>query len=146
MRLELEHTYDRELLNKRLSQYQQLFHISRTIPREFRSHEVPSSDDLRGFREDFHNWYFNEEAGGLFLTSAAKDRYFLLQNGLEDAAKRHSSTGGSVPPPLSPDEQETLYRLASNLRNQLAMDVGTAQPPRVRLIGPGTTIPPPARS
>lgn len=143
MRLELEFAYDRELRDKRLSHYQRLFHVSRAVPREWRPDAVPSRGELRRIREEFHGWYFGEEAGGMFLTEVARQLYFRLQNGLETAASRGGHDDAVV---LTGPEQESLYALASALRHQLSADVGTAQSPRLEWAPPGATPPAPSRS
>lgn len=147
MRLELEYAHDRELRDKRLPHYQRLFHISRSVPREWRPHQVPSRADLQQFRKDFHNWYFGPDAGGMFLTEAARSLYFNLQNGLEaaTAGSFDKSTNREGQKPLTGVEKETLYKLASALRHQLSADVGTAQSPRLEWARPGPTLPPPLR-
>jgi hypothetical protein len=72
----------------------------------------------RRFREDFHNWYFGAEAGGMFLTQDAKNLYMELQYGPERAAR--GDERGSEP--------------------------SAAQPPRLRWTRLGPTIPPPSES
>ena len=141
MRLELEYAHDRELRDKRLAHYQRLFHISRAVPREWLPEAVPSRAELRDIRAGFHDWYFGADAGGMFLTEAARELYFGLQNGLETAAQRVD--GGEA---LTDNEQSTLYGLASALRHQLSADVGTAQSPRLKWAPPGPTLASPARS
>jgi hypothetical protein len=144
MRIELEHSYDRALRDKRLERYQHLFHISRCLPRYWRPAEAPTRHDLDRFREDFHDWYFGEAAGGMFLTPAAKDAYMRLLNTLAQATRENwDDSQSSERSPLSADESETLRKLASELRHQLAEDVGAANPPRLRWTRLGRTIPPP---
>jgi hypothetical protein len=142
MRLELEYAHDRELRDKRLPHYQRLFHVSRAVPREWRPDAVPSRAELRRIREEFHGWYFGDDAGGMFLTDMARDLYFRLQNGLEAT----SGQRGHEEEPLTGQEQKSLYKLASALRHQLSADVGTAQAPRLEWAPPGATLPPPSRS
>jgi hypothetical protein len=127
MRMELEHIHDREIRDRRLEHYQRLFHISRSIPREWPSQEAPRRSDLSRFREEFHNWHFGEHAGGLFLTPAAKELYLRLQAALVDSARRDAGE----PSPLTRDEIRRIYGLASELRHQLTEDVGAAQPPQL---------------
>lgn len=141
MRLELEYAYDRELREKRLPHYQRLFHISRAVPRQWPPNAVPSRAELRVIRAQFHNWYFGADAGGMFLTEAARKLYFDLQNGLETAA-RGPDVGGTT---LTEDEQLTLYELASALRHRLSADVGTTQSPRLPWTSPEPTVAPPSR-
>lgn len=135
MRWELVYAYDRELRDKRLPHYQKLFHITRALPREWRPDAVPSRDDLWRTREEFHDWFFAADAGGMFLTQPARDLYFGLQNGLEKAAARPDLSPGGGEAPLTKGEQEMLYELASALRHQLSADVGTAQSSRLDWTG-----------
>jgi hypothetical protein len=72
MRLTLEHSYDQTLRDKRLERYQALFHASKCLPRYWLPTENPTRKDLQQFRQDFHDWYFGEEAGGMFLTRQQK--------------------------------------------------------------------------
>jgi hypothetical protein len=147
LRIELEHAYDQALRDKRLAHYQRLFHLSRCLPREWRQGEEPTRRDLLEFREDFHNWYFGDEAGGMFLTQAAKDLYMDLMNALEEAGSGGPGIGDaddrrvSV---LSLEESNAARDLASRLRHQMARDVGTAQAPRVPGIMLTRTKPPPS--
>jgi hypothetical protein len=146
LHLELEYSYDRTLQNKRLELYQQLFHVSRCLPREWLSTEAPTRDDLRRFRERFHDWYFGKEAGGMFLTQAAKDVYMPLMNMLEKTADRpEGGSGTTMDSAPSATEAQALRDLASALRHQLAEDVGAANPPRLRWAHPGPTLRPPPR-
>jgi hypothetical protein len=146
MRLELEHTYDQALRDIRLPHYQRLFHLTKRIPREWLATEVPTRKDLLQFRQDFHNWYFGEDAGGMFLTQDAKNLYMELQNALERAAKGEKDTSGSPPESPLPSDLKALRGMASSLRHQLTSDVGAAQPPRLRWTRLGATIPPPSES
>lgn len=101
--------------------------------------------DLQRIREQFHDWYFGIDAGGMFLTEAARDLYFGLRNGLETAARPDLSSAGGEGS-LTKDEQTTLYELASALRHQLSADVGTTQPSRLDWTRPGPTLAPPSGS
>jgi hypothetical protein len=117
LRIEAEHAYDRTLRDMRLPQYQQLFHRTKNIPREFS--EEPRRSDLLDFREQFHDWYFGEQAGGMFLSQAARDAYFALQNELQSIAGRMSADGDRV----DPDQSKNLREKASVLRHQLTTDL-----------------------
>jgi len=144
MQLELEHAYDRTLRDKRLERYQHLFHASKCLPRYWLPTEVPTRSDLRRIRDRFHDWYFGEEAGGMFLTPAAKNIYMRLLNLLAETME--GGEGGSdavTDSALSAAESQALRDLASELRHQLAEDVGAANPPRLRWTRLGPTPPPP---
>jgi len=136
LRIEAEHAYDRTLRDMRLPQYQQLFHRTKNIPREFS--EEPRRSDLLDFREQFHDWYFGEQAGGMFLSQAARDAYFALQNELQSIAGRMSADGDRV----DPDQSKNLREKASVLRHQLTTDLGTAERPRNPWIIPRSIAPP----
>jgi hypothetical protein len=145
LRLELAHAYDQAVREKRLARYQRLFHLSQVIPRYWRPGEEPSREQLLEICEKFHDWYFDDDAGGLFLTPQAMDVYMRLQTALATAGR-----GNSVAPDLddagaslSPDESQEIRDLADALRHQLAQDVGTSSPPRLKLTRLDPAPPPP---
>jgi hypothetical protein len=136
LRIEAEHAYDRALRDMRLPHYQQLFHLTKSMPREFP--ETPRRSDLLDFRKQFHDWYFSEQAGGMFLSQAARDAYFTLQNELQSVAGRMSADSELV----GPDDSASLRTKASALRHQLTTDLGTAERPRANWIIPRSIAPP----
>lgn len=143
-RIELEHSYDRGLRDKRMECYQGLFRVTECLPRYWLPAETPTRHDLYRFRKSFHDWYFGEEAGGMFLTPSAKDAYIRLVNALAEMMdKADGEPERSELPLLSPIESQILRELASELRHQLAEDVGSANPPRLRWTRLGRTSPPP---
>jgi hypothetical protein len=106
--------------------------------------QEPTINDLRQYMRNFHDWYFGEDAGGMFLTAAAKDIYMRLLNLLAETA--YSGEGGpdsEAHRPLSATESQTLRELASELRHQLAEDVGAANPPPPTVDATGSTAPTP---
>lgn len=143
MRIELEHSYDRALRDKRLERYQHLYRVSRCLPRYWLPTEVPTRQNLHQFRQDFHDWYFGEDAGGMFLTPAAKDAYMRLLNMLAETMHRSGNESDTNTSPLSASDSQALRELASELRHQLAEDVGAANPPRLRWTRLSRTIQPP---
>jgi hypothetical protein len=141
LRLTLEHSYEQTLHEKRLERYQALFHVSECLPRYWPPMEdEPTRAELTRHMRSFHEWYFGEEAGGMFLTPAAKDSYMRLLNLLAETAFRSDDANDF---PLSAAESQTLRDLAGELRRQLAEDVGAANPPRLRWTRPGPQTPPP---
>ncbi|MGK3204568.1 hypothetical protein [Amycolatopsis sp. MEPSY49] len=137
-RLELLQAHDLVLQTERLARYQRLFHLSGRLPRYWRPGEAPGRQDLAALRQDLHDWYFGEEAGGLFLTQHAKTRYLKLQNALAEAMD-----AGATPP--SENEMKVLRHLAGELRHQLSADIGAANPLRIKTRNLGPTLPPPER-
>jgi hypothetical protein len=144
MMLTLEHSYDQTLQGRRLERYQELFHASSCLPRYWPPANEPSRKDLLEFRERFSCWYFGEKAGGMFLTPVAKEVYLRLLNLLaEIGSEGRSDAAGGSDSRLSAAESRGLRELASELRHQLAEDVGAANPPRLRWTRLGRTGPPP---
>jgi hypothetical protein len=138
LRAEAEHAYDRALRDLRLPHYQQLFHLTEGIPRQWRMSDAPSRVELLALREQFHNWYFSDQAGGMFLSQAARDAYFLLQNHLQSAAAHLTDDSQ----PVGEEDSAGLRQRASELRHQLSADLGAAEQPRQRWIVP-RSVPPP---
>ena len=137
--LEQRAKFDYELRGLRLKHYQDLHHVSERLPRQFfSSAEEPTREDLLDLREAFHQWYFGPSAGGMFLTEAARERYFKLMNGLQSMGE---PSGDAVV--LTADEQQTLRDLAHDLRQQLRADLGTAEAPKSRWTARGLTPAPP---
>lgn len=145
MWLTLKHSYDQVLQGKRLEHYQALFHLTKCLPRYWPRGGEPGRKDLPQYMQDFHDWYFGEEAGGMFLTPAAKDSYMKLLSLLAEVAFTSSDDPGSstVDNRLSASESQALRKLASELRHQLAEDVGAANPPGLRWVRPTPQPPPP---
>lgn len=135
----------KDFKGKRLERYQELFHISECLPRYWPPNEnEPTRTDLLRFMKDFHDWYFGREAGGMFLTPNAKDLYMRLLNQLAAVAfSSEAEPDSTADRPLSATESQTLRQLASDLRHQLAEDVGAANPPRLRWTRPRPQPPAP---
>jgi hypothetical protein len=129
MERQLLHAYDQKLRDTRLESYQRLFHLSGCFPRYWLEDGVPSRNDLQRFRQGFHDWYFGPTAGGMLLTDAAKKLYIDLLNAIADGVYENGKLREDSP--LSDDESLRLRDLASDLRHQLAADVGAANPPRL---------------
>lgn len=140
MLLQLEHAYDMTLRDRRLERYQKLFHISQCLPRYWVDGTAPSRSDLVNYREAFSGWYFGEEAGGMYLTPTSKSLYLAMQSALLYGAQ--PGPGEAADSPISHEVLESIRRCASDLRHQLAEDVGVAQPPRLRWVRVGRTEPP----
>lgn len=143
MRVNLEHSYNQTLRDVRLAHYQRLFWISRCLSRYWPPGRVVTRKDLHQFYQDFHDWYFSEEAGGMFLTAPAKDVYMQLLNLLVEVMHGDGGESATDESPISETELQGLRGLASDLRHQLAEDVGSANPPHLRWVRLSRTIAPP---
>jgi hypothetical protein len=146
MRLGLEHDYDKTLRDIRLTGYQQLFHLTAQIPRHWLLTPEPSRAELMKIRTSFHDWYYHADAHGMFLASGSKNAYITLMNALDAALFEISPSGDTKvcdrpDSKLSPEESHRLLDLTSNLRHQLAADIGAANPPRTRSLSPDRTVP-----
>jgi len=145
MMLSLEHDYDKTLRDIRLKGHQQLFYLSRQIPRHWLLTPEPSRADLMKIRTSFHDWYYHPDAHGMFLASGSKQAYIALMDAL-DAALFEISPDGTTKvcdrpdSKLSAEESHRLLELSSNLRHQLATEIGAANPPRARSSSPDRTV------
>jgi hypothetical protein len=139
LRIEAEHSYDRALRDLRLPHYQALFYLTRSIPRQWLTVETPRRSDLHILRERLHDWYFSEQAGGMFLSQAASEAYFLAQNELQSVAARMADDNELI----SEGDSVILRQTASALRHQLTADLGTAERPRRAWTAPRSVPLPP---
>jgi hypothetical protein len=91
IRIQAERDYDVALRDLRLPHYQVLFHLTGAIPREWWPSSALTRRDVLELRERFHDWYFGEGAGGLFLSQDARTAYSALQVELQEAARNLAS-------------------------------------------------------
>ncbi|MEU4222145.1 hypothetical protein [Actinoplanes sp. NPDC026623] len=141
--LELEYAYDRTLRDKRIDSYQRLFYVTRHFPRYYLDDSRPTGSDLQQYRAELHDWYFNQVAGGMFLTAAAKRSFLELQNHIaglifDDGLPRNDQNA-----PISPEACDELLALGRRLRHQLVADLGAANTPRISGTHPKPTLEPP---
>jgi hypothetical protein len=135
--LEQRAAFDRELRTLRLPHYQALHAASAVIPRQWEPGTEPTRADFLVLRGTFHNWYFGPQAGGMFLTEAGRSAYFTLQNELTAVG----SGGGDR---ATAEELVKLRDLTHRLRQQLRLDLGTAEAPKLAWTARGVTPAPPA--
>jgi hypothetical protein len=123
--IQAEHAYDRALRDLRITHYQALFHLMGSLPRQRLVIETPRRADLHKLRGQLHNWYFSEQAGGMFLSQKARVAYFSLQNELRTIVDRVTDDDQLI----GDQESAMLRKAASDLRHQLTEDLGTAERP-----------------
>jgi hypothetical protein len=140
--LQIQHSHDQTLIEKRLERYQELFHISKCLPSYWLPGEEPHGNDLRQLRQDLTDWYFGESAGGMFLSLAAKQRFMSLLYAIVDIAYVKSQEWENFS--LTLEQSQSLRQLASKLRHQLAEDVGASNPPKMQSTVLDTPTPVPA--
>jgi hypothetical protein len=132
------HDYDKALRDLRVPHYQNLFHLTEAFPRYWEDGQTPTRLALRAARESFHRWYFGPAAGGMFLSHAAREAYFAMQNDIQTTAAALTRDDERVSEPAS----STLRSRASVLRHQLSADLGVAEQARQRWTLPQTIAPP----
>jgi hypothetical protein len=114
---ETRHEIGPGVADGRLTGYRALWSLTGVLPR-WGAEAARSYDDMRTFSKDLRAWYFDSQ-GGLFLSRASYSRYAELQNALESL---RSDDGTAI---LTVDDHESIRRLGSRLRRQLADDIGT---------------------
>ena len=133
---ELVYTYDRELKARRVEAYMSLYTRTATSRRYWRTN--PKRIELSDFSQAFDEWYFSE-AGGLFLSDAAKQAYLSM---LEVMATVRGE--GSAEDQLSDEETQRIWRAGQALRRILTADIGGAEDPqlagRLPVMSPAPTV------
>src|SRR5690349_10285410 len=109
VRRDLQVEYDRGLRTDRLKAYAQLW--ARTRP--FSRYAPATMDAYRCSRlvESLSDWYYAE--GGMYLSTATRDRYFAFMDILAQAGDSNAQA-----------RIELLRDSASDLRTQISADVG----------------------
>jgi len=123
LRIQAEHDYDVALRDLRLPHYQELFHLTGVIPREWWPSSSLTRRDVLELRARFHGWYFGEGAGGLFLSHDARTAYSALQVELQEAA-RNLAWDEDL---MNIDDIRRVRERGSVLRHHLSSDLGAAE-------------------
>lgn len=105
------------VLDGRIEAYRTLWGLTDVLPRWPRAQGV-RYQRLQEFSGQLREWYFGN-AGGMFLTRLAHNRYSALQDALTALTNRYSK--GVV----KEKHYEAIRELCSSLRTQLARDLGT---------------------
>jgi hypothetical protein len=118
-RVDLKSQYDKDLRDRRIEQYSDLWKLTGTFPKYARTKQ-PTHQDLQGLMVALRDWYFSR--GGIFLSDAGRDAYFALQ---EELKLFSDSTDSSQAVVLDQATYERLRSKCSALRSALVRDVGT---------------------
>lgn len=105
------------VLDGRIEAYRTLWALTDVLPKWPRAKGV-RYQRLQEFSGQLREWYF-ANAGGMFLTRLAHNRYSALQDALTALTDRHAK--GVV----KEKHYEAIRELCSSLRTQLARDLGT---------------------
>lgn len=123
IRRELEATYDRDLRDKRIAVYKELWKQLEPLAKYGRSRQF-SLEVARDLTQNLRNWYF--ETGGLFLSDRTRDAYFSVQEALKLVCE-DNLLGESQP--IDGMRFEAIRKMGSALRTQMTLDVGTRKRP-----------------
>jgi hypothetical protein len=118
-RVDLKSQYDKDLRDKRIAQYCELWKLTGTFPKYARDKQV-THQDLQCLMVALREWYFTK--GGMFLSDAARDAYFALQEELKIASGSLDSSQAVIKDEVAYDR---LRLKGSALRSALVRDVGT---------------------
>lgn len=128
VRKDLEAKYDKTLRDARLEVYQSLWASLQHLAKYSRPAPV-TTESLKQLSAQLREWYFVE--GGLYLSKRARNKYFRLQDGLQNAIERGCSTGDPAQE-LDAGDFEPLRLAGSRLRSAMAADAGTRKAPLLK--------------
>jgi hypothetical protein len=118
-RKELEAAYDKDLRDKRIESYKELWEHLQLLAR----YDRPKPLNLQTLEElsvAMRQWYF--EVGGLYLSEETRSNYFDLKQSLKDLLDGPKYREGEA---LTEHDSKVLIGEASLLRARLTRDVGT---------------------
>ncbi len=118
-RKELEAEYDKDLRNKRIEVYKELWSQLQLLARYDRPKPL-NRKTLEKLTVAMREWYF--ETGGLFLSEESRKAYFDLKQGIKDILENSKYRADEA---LDLPDVEALVDKASLLRARLTKDVGT---------------------
>jgi hypothetical protein len=118
-RKDLEAAYDKDLREKRIEVYKELWSQLQLLAR-FDQPEPLTPRNLEKLSVAMRVWYF--ETGGLYLSEEARVTYFDLKRSIKDLLDSNRYGNKEV---LSDEDSEAMSKKASLLRARLTRDVGT---------------------
>jgi hypothetical protein len=118
-RKDLEADYDKDLRNKRIEAYKDLWSHLQLLARYDRPKPL-NRQTLEDLTIAMREWYF--EVGGLYLSEEARKSYFDLKQTIKDFLDSDKYRGKKA---LDIADEELILEKASLLRARLTKDVGT---------------------
>jgi hypothetical protein len=106
-----------EVAAQQLEVYRALWAMTGVLPKWARGESVTYAM-LARLGRDLRVWYFGT-AGGLFLTRRTYSRYAELQDALAATSREDANTA------VTEQDYEEIRQLCSQLRRQMALDIGT---------------------
>jgi hypothetical protein len=124
-RQDLRAEYDKDLREKRLPEYKNLWRWTELFPKYARTAQV-SYEDVETLSVNLRDWYFQN--GGMFLSAGSRDEYFALQDALTKTIRKAGQNMDTI---LDEETFEMLREKCSNLRTASTSDVGTRTEPEL---------------
>jgi hypothetical protein len=125
IRLDMTVEYDKDLHNKRLELYKDLWPKTKPLA-EFTAESALSYDIIKTVAEQTRDWYF--AGGGIYLSKRSRGPYFklkgLMQDVLDDKVLQQHHTK-AIDTPRTND----ILAAAGRLRTSLADDIHTRRAP-----------------
>jgi hypothetical protein len=112
---------DEGLRAARIPPYKTLWAATGRLPMWPRRDDV-TYGELHDMSMDLRAWYFAQE-GGMFLSSAAREAYEVVQVTIADLLASKTTDGADDAVRITPDEYSTLQKACSALRSQLTRDL-----------------------
>jgi hypothetical protein len=119
LRTDLRFQYDKDLREKRIKEYSELWRLTGLFPKYAREAPVTLTE-VRELTHKLRDWYFTQ--GGMYLSDEGREAYFQFQEVITTvlANAKQDSTA-----PLEGPTYESLRTSGSNLRSALVRDVAT---------------------
>lgn len=118
-RVDLKSQYDKDLRDKRIMQYTDLWRLTSALPKYAREKPI-TQQDLQRLTVALRDWYFTK--GGIYLSDASRDAYFAMKEELKAVVNSLEPIEVAV---VDEPAYEQLRSKVSTLRSALVRDVGT---------------------
>lgn len=118
-RKDLEAAYDKDLRNKRIEVYKELWNQLQLLAR-YDQPEPLNPRTLEKLSVAMRRWYF--ETGGLYLSEEARVNYFDLKRAIKELLESAKYGENEI---LNEHDSEVMVEKASLLRARLTQDIGT---------------------
>jgi hypothetical protein len=125
IRLDMRVEYDKNLHNKRLELYKQLWPKTEPLAR-FAPHVVLTYNVVKAVSADMRDWYFKE--GGIYLSKRSRKPYFALKEEMQHVIE-DDGLAAQPDAQIQDKARDVILDAASRLRTSLADDIRTRTGP-----------------
>ncbi|CAG0935930.1 hypothetical protein TFLX_04784 [Thermoflexales bacterium] len=126
-RLDLTIEYDKELRQKRLEAYRELWKKLKPLAR-YSPEQPPTYQIVKATAENLRDWYF--DVGGIYLSRESRLPYFALKQALQDIID-HPELQKKPETALAGQWLKPLHEQGRILRESLSNDIGSRRSPFV---------------